>query len=50
MASDDSAKPIDVAADSAVSLPIRSNGSNSSIPPPGQTLTGKQEHCSYPFT
>ncbi|KAK0389647.1 hypothetical protein NLU13_3222 [Sarocladium strictum] len=44
MASDDSAKPIEPAADSAISLPIRGNGSNSSIPPPGQALTGKQEH------
>lgn len=25
-----------------------SNGSKSSLPPPGQTLTGKQEHCSCP--
>lgn len=32
----------------AVTLPIRTDSSNSSLPPPGQTLTGKQEHCSSP--
>lgn len=26
-------------------LPVRTNSSKSSLPPPGQTLTGKQEHC-----
>lgn len=30
----------------AVSLPVRTDSSKSSLPPPGQTLTGKQEHCS----
>ncbi|KAJ0121271.1 PX domain-containing protein [Diaporthe amygdali] len=28
----------------AVNLPIRTDSSKSSLPPPGQTLTGKQEH------
>lgn len=27
-----------------IEMPLRTN-SNSSVPPPGQTLTGKQEHC-----
>ena len=27
-------------------LPVRSKG-NRDVPPPGQTLTGKQEHCTY---
>lgn len=30
----------------AVALPVRTDSSKSSLPPPGQTLTGKQEHCS----
>lgn len=30
----------------AVTLPVRTDSSKSSLPPPGQTLTGKQEHCS----
>ncbi|KAG6363428.1 hypothetical protein INS49_008527 [Diaporthe citri] len=28
----------------AVTLPVRTDSSKSSLPPPGQTLTGKQEH------
>ena len=30
----------------SASLPIR-NRSKSEIPPPGQALTGKQEHCAF---
>lgn len=29
----------------SVDLPLRNNDSKSSLPPPGQSLTGKQEHC-----
>lgn len=32
----------------SVDLPVQTNGSKSSLPPPGQSLTGKQEHCACP--
>lgn len=40
--------PADAAsgANGSVSLPIR-NRSKSEIPPPGHSLTGKQEHCAF---
>lgn len=33
---------------SSLQLSLEANSSNTTVPPPGQTLTGKQEHCMVP--